>query len=68
MALVAVTKPKSARCPQSSAGIDVSICAEKDIMARWPRQVWTSIITYLMIFGLFPLLCFVAWAWVRGWI
>jgi hypothetical protein len=35
-------------------------------MARWPRHVWTSIITYLMIFGLFPLLCLLAWAWVRG--
>jgi hypothetical protein len=37
-------------------------------MARWPRHVWTSIVTYLTIFGLFPLLCFLAWAWVRGWI
>ncbi len=26
-------------------------------MARWPRHVWTSIYTYAVIFGLFPLLC-----------
>jgi hypothetical protein len=38
------------------------------LMARWPRHVWTSIVTYLTIFGLFPLLCYLAWAWVRGWI
>jgi hypothetical protein len=36
-------------------------------MARWPRHVWTSIVTYGMIFVLFPVLCFAAWAWVRGW-
>jgi hypothetical protein len=37
-------------------------------MARWPKHVWTTIITYGMIFGLFPLLCVLALAWVRGWI
>jgi hypothetical protein len=36
-------------------------------MARWPRHVWTTIVTYLTIFGLFPLLCVLAWAYVRGW-
>jgi hypothetical protein len=24
-------------------------------------------VTYATIFGLFPLLCYLAWAWVRGW-
>ena len=35
-------------------------------MARWPRHVWTSIYTYAVIFLLFPLLCLLAYAWVRG--
>jgi hypothetical protein len=37
-------------------------------MARWPRHVWTSIFTYSAVFVLFPLLCLLAYAWVRGWI
>jgi hypothetical protein len=37
-------------------------------MARWPRHVWTSIFTYAAVFVLFPLLCLLAYAWVRGWI
>ena len=36
-------------------------------MARWPRHVWTSIFTYATVFILFPLLCLLAYAWVRGW-
>jgi hypothetical protein len=35
-------------------------------MARWPRHVWTSIFTYGTVFVLFPLLCLLAYAWVRG--
>jgi len=35
-------------------------------MARWPRHVWTTIYTYAVIFLLFPVLCFLAYAWVRG--
>jgi hypothetical protein len=38
------------------------------LMARWPRHVWTSIFTYATVFVLFPLLCVLAYAWVRGWI
>src|SRR3954466_11489632 len=37
-------------------------------MARWPRHVWTSIFTYATVFILFPLLCLLAYAWVKGWI
>lgn len=37
-------------------------------MARWPRHVWTSIFTYGTVFVLFPLLCLLAYAWVRGWV
>jgi hypothetical protein len=37
-------------------------------MARWPRHVWTSIFTYATVFVLFPLLCLLAYAWVRGWV
>lgn len=35
-------------------------------MARWPRHAWTSLYTYLVIFVLFPLLCWLAYQWVRG--
>lgn len=35
-------------------------------MARWPRRTWTTIFTYLLIFLGFPLLCFLAYSWVRG--
>lgn len=42
--------------------------AESEIaMARWPRHVWTSILTYAIIFVAFPLLCLLAYAWVRQW-
>jgi hypothetical protein len=40
----------------------------EEFMARWPRHVWTSIYTYAVIFIVFPLLCLLAYAWVRGWI
>lgn len=36
-------------------------------MARWPRQTWTTIYTYAVIFVLFPLCCIIAYGWVRGW-
>jgi len=36
-------------------------------MARWPRHTWTTITTYLAVLILFPLLCYAAYAWVRGW-
>ena len=36
-------------------------------MARWPRQTWTTLFTYLTVFLLFPVLCLLAYAWVRGW-
>jgi hypothetical protein len=36
-------------------------------MARWPRHSWTTLFTYLSVFLLFPLLCLLAYAWVRGW-
>jgi hypothetical protein len=38
------------------------------LMARWPRHVWTTLFTYLVIFLGFPLLCLLAYAWVRGWL
>jgi hypothetical protein len=37
-------------------------------MARWPRQFWVSLFTYLVIFLLFPLLCLLCYAWVQRWI
>jgi hypothetical protein len=35
-------------------------------MARWPRSAWTTIFTYGTIFILFPLLCWLALAFVQG--
>lgn len=35
-------------------------------MARWPRHVWTSLVTYGIVFVVFPLLCLLAYLWVRG--
>ncbi len=37
-------------------------------MARWPRHVWTSAFTYGTVFVIFPMLCLLAYAWVRQWI
>jgi len=37
-------------------------------MARWPRHVWTTFFTYGAVFVLFPALCWLAYAWVRGWL
>ena len=37
-------------------------------MARWPRHTWTSLYTYAVVFVVFPLLCQLAYAWVRGWL
>jgi hypothetical protein len=39
---------------------------EQSPMARWPRHVWTTLFTYLAVFGGFPLLCWLASRWVRG--
>jgi hypothetical protein len=36
-------------------------------MARWPPRMWTTVFTYGAIFLLFPLLCYVLYAWVNGW-
>jgi hypothetical protein len=36
------------------------------LMARWPRHAWTTLFTYGVIFIAFPLLCWLAWKWVRG--
>ncbi len=37
------------------------------LMARWPRHIWTSIFTYGVMFVLFPILCWLAYGWVQGW-
>lgn len=37
-------------------------------MARWPRHIWTTLFTYGAIFILFPLLGWLAYAWVQGWL
>jgi hypothetical protein len=37
-------------------------------MARWPRNARTTIFTYLAVFLLFPILCWLAYAWVQGWL
>jgi hypothetical protein len=48
--------------PQAALGK----CCRFFPMARWPRHLWTSIFTYGTIFVLFPILCLLAYAWVRG--
>lgn len=35
-------------------------------MARWPRHSWTTLATYGIIFGMFPVLCWLAYLWVQG--
>lgn len=35
-------------------------------MARWPRHFWTTLFTYGIIFIGFPVLCWLAYRWVRG--
>jgi hypothetical protein len=35
-------------------------------MARWPRQTWTTLVTYALVFLGFPLLAWLAYAWVHG--
>ena len=37
-------------------------------MARWPRQTWITLLTYLIIFLGFPLCALLAYAFVQGWI
>jgi hypothetical protein len=37
-------------------------------MARWPRNARTTLFTYGAVFVLFPLLCWLSYAWVRGWL
>ena len=37
-------------------------------MARWPRHFGTTLFTYGTIFLLFPLLGYLAYAFVRGWL
>jgi hypothetical protein len=49
-------------------GRAISASTGDELMARWPRHVWTTIFTYGTVFVLFPLLSFLAYAWVRGWI
>ena len=35
-------------------------------MARWPRRHWITLFTYLAVFVGFPLLCWLAYLFVRG--
>ena len=35
-------------------------------MARWPRHTWTTLVTYALIFVLFPVLCVLSYLWVSG--
>ena len=35
-------------------------------MARWPPGARSTLITYGIMFVLFPLLCYLAYVWVKG--
>jgi hypothetical protein len=37
-------------------------------MARWPQHSWTTLFTYGLIFVGFPILAFLAFAFVQGWL
>jgi hypothetical protein len=37
-------------------------------MARWPRSVRTTIFTYGTVFVFFPVLCWLAYAFIQGWL
>lgn len=41
---------------------------ERRRMARWPRHAWTTFFTYGAVFVLFPVLCWLAYAFVQGWL
>ena len=36
-------------------------------MGRWPDNRRSNLIAFALIFVLFPLLAWLAYAWVRGW-
>jgi hypothetical protein len=44
------------------------ITVEQMLMARWPRHAWTTLFTYGTMFLLFSVLCWLAYAFVRGWL
>ena len=35
-------------------------------MGRWPRRWWTTLFTSVTMFVVFPILCALAYFWVRG--
>lgn len=35
-------------------------------MARWPDNARSNLIALALIFGLLPVLCWLAWKWVQG--
>ena len=35
-------------------------------MARWPDNSRANMIALILVFALFPALCWLAWWWVRG--
>lgn len=39
---------------------------KRDRMARWPDNIRATLLTALLIFVLFPLLCFLAWWFVTS--
>jgi hypothetical protein len=43
------------------------IVTRRTIMARWPENSWTTLVTYGLVLVLFPVLCLLAYAWVQGW-
>ncbi len=62
------SQPTVGNKPQLGPLRNVDCACYTGAMARWPRHVWTSIFTYGTVFVLFPLLCLLAYGWVRGWI
>jgi hypothetical protein len=56
----------AAGCPLvSTTGLIVTLGT---IMARWPENSWTTLVTYGLVLVMFPVLALLAYAWVQGWL
>lgn len=55
-----------AEVAQNPSKLETRHLSWQEIMARWPKRIWTTMFTYGVIFVFFPLLCYLTYAWVNG--